>query len=293
MNLNQAFKIAAKSIAAKKGRSALTMLGVIIGLAAVIILVSYAQGQNQQMRAYYESLGTNVINIEASSWNSQNISDALYNYCMELDEYVLGVTPNIQMYNQTVVKYGAKTLDNYQTSWEESPQVVMGNQQFALCNNLTVAKGRDLSYLDIQKYSQVWRAGLQNGQHALQLRRPHRQDDHHQRNALRGGGRVRREGPQQLQRRGPLYPGALHHDAPAQQQHLLEFLCGQGEGFRLHHRAITLLDGFLKGLIGENGYYYVQTPNQWQEQGEAQDKLQQRFLAASQPSPWRWAASAS
>ena len=39
MNLNQAFKIAAKSIAAKKGRSALTMLGVIIGLAAVIILV--------------------------------------------------------------------------------------------------------------------------------------------------------------------------------------------------------------------------------------------------------------
>ena len=51
MNLNQAFKIAAKSIAAKKGRSALTMLGVIIGLAAVIILVSYAQGQNQQMRA--------------------------------------------------------------------------------------------------------------------------------------------------------------------------------------------------------------------------------------------------
>ena len=37
MNLTQAFKIAIKSIAAKKARSALTMLGVIIGLAAVII----------------------------------------------------------------------------------------------------------------------------------------------------------------------------------------------------------------------------------------------------------------
>ena len=37
MNLTQAFKIAVKSIAAKKARSALTMLGVIIGLAAVII----------------------------------------------------------------------------------------------------------------------------------------------------------------------------------------------------------------------------------------------------------------
>ena len=42
MNLTQAFKIAVKAIAAKKARSALTMLGVIIGLAAVIILVSYA-----------------------------------------------------------------------------------------------------------------------------------------------------------------------------------------------------------------------------------------------------------
>ena len=67
MNLTQAFKIAVKSIAAKKARSALTMLGVIIGLAAVIILVSYAEGQNRQMREYYESLGNNVVNIGASS----------------------------------------------------------------------------------------------------------------------------------------------------------------------------------------------------------------------------------
>ena len=67
MNLTQAFKIAVKSIAAKKARSALTMLGVIIGLAAVIILVSYAEGQNRQMREYYESLGNNVVNINAYS----------------------------------------------------------------------------------------------------------------------------------------------------------------------------------------------------------------------------------
>ena len=67
MNLTQAFKIAVKSIAAKKARSALTMLGVIIGLAAVIILVSYAEGQNRQMREYYESLGNNVVNITATT----------------------------------------------------------------------------------------------------------------------------------------------------------------------------------------------------------------------------------
>ena len=60
-------KMAFSAIRANKMRSALTMLGVIIGLAAVIILVSYAEGQNRQMREYYESLGNNVVNINAYS----------------------------------------------------------------------------------------------------------------------------------------------------------------------------------------------------------------------------------
>ena len=46
MNITQAIKMSAKSIFSNKARSALTMLGIIIGLAAVIVLVSYAQGQN-------------------------------------------------------------------------------------------------------------------------------------------------------------------------------------------------------------------------------------------------------
>ena len=41
--------MSAKSIFSNKARSALTMLGIIIGLAAVIVLVSYAQGQNMAM----------------------------------------------------------------------------------------------------------------------------------------------------------------------------------------------------------------------------------------------------
>ena len=44
MNITQAVKMAAKSISSNKARSFLTMLGIIIGLAAVIILVSYAEG---------------------------------------------------------------------------------------------------------------------------------------------------------------------------------------------------------------------------------------------------------
>lgn len=46
MKLGQSLKMAVKSISTSMLRSFLTMLGVIIGLASVMIMVSYAKGQN-------------------------------------------------------------------------------------------------------------------------------------------------------------------------------------------------------------------------------------------------------
>ena len=84
-----------------------------------------------------------------------SLSGVLKDCLDDLGEYIVGITPNLQMYNQTVVKYGFKTLDSYNTPWEESPQVVMGNQDYALCNNFTIARGRNISQLDIENYGQV------------------------------------------------------------------------------------------------------------------------------------------
>ena len=53
MNLWQAFKMAFKSIAMKKGRSFLTMLGIIIGVASVVIMVSVVQGQNKKNMEHF------------------------------------------------------------------------------------------------------------------------------------------------------------------------------------------------------------------------------------------------
>ncbi|NLT14943.1 MAG: ABC transporter permease, partial [Clostridiales bacterium] len=50
MNVRQGFKMAAKSIFSNKVRSFLTMLGIIIGVAAVVIMVSVVQGQNQKIK---------------------------------------------------------------------------------------------------------------------------------------------------------------------------------------------------------------------------------------------------
>ena len=156
MNFTQALKMAAKSISANKGRSALTMLGVIIGLASVIILVSYAKGQNLAMQEYYKSMGDNKLSIYAYTWQGGlDVSTELYNYCLQLDEYVDGVTPMGQIYNDTTIKYGVQTLGGNNSDYNTRPTLYLGNDQFGLCNNYTLAKGRELSYLDITKSNQV------------------------------------------------------------------------------------------------------------------------------------------
>ncbi len=94
MKIGQAVKMAAKSIFANKARSALTMLGIIIGLAAVIVLVSYAQGQNLAMEKLYSSMGANKISVSAYSWDgSSDVSQLLYDYCMKLSETSGGLLP--------------------------------------------------------------------------------------------------------------------------------------------------------------------------------------------------------
>ena len=54
---------AAQAIGRNKMRSALTMLGVFIGVAALITMVAIGQGANEAVRKQIESLGTNVVVI--------------------------------------------------------------------------------------------------------------------------------------------------------------------------------------------------------------------------------------
>lgn len=60
-------KIALRALARNKGRSALTMLGIIIGAASVIAMVGLGQGAQQQVQQQIESMGTNMLIISAGS----------------------------------------------------------------------------------------------------------------------------------------------------------------------------------------------------------------------------------
>ncbi len=170
MNIRQAFKMAWKSILGKKGRSMLTMLGIIIGIAAVMTIVSVVNGQNQQSLKQFEAMGTNRIEVSLYLFNGQDAFEDLYNYCNSLgSDLVLGVTPT--GYASATVVYGTKNSvamqKNEETMWNSSsgdqirtdlelpPQLYYGSDQYGICNNFQLEKGRELSHLDIRNYNQV------------------------------------------------------------------------------------------------------------------------------------------
>ncbi len=168
MNILQAFKMAWKSIAGKKGRSALTILSIFIGIAAVMTIVSVMEGMKEEMMKQLNAMGSNRLTVYMYSWmydaDGNDISPDyfpdLYDYCQSMKETVVGVTPNRQA-NATVI-YGTKNSANMETKYDEQwnlisgpPTIYFGSDQYSACSNLTLAKGRDLAYLDMQSYNQV------------------------------------------------------------------------------------------------------------------------------------------
>ena len=118
MKFGQAVKMAVKSILAKKGRSFLTMLGIIIGIASVMTIVATVSGYNDKMMEMYEAMGTNKVTAYAYLYSGESTFEKIYDYCQGLGDIVVGVTPNAQAWNATV-KYGAKTSDTME--WRDRP----------------------------------------------------------------------------------------------------------------------------------------------------------------------------
>ncbi|MEA4953937.1 MAG: ABC transporter permease [Pseudoflavonifractor sp.] len=143
------FRMALDSITEKKGRSFLTMLGIIIGVAAVLVLVAMVTGYNSDMTFYYEKLGVNKVTVKFTWYDSTRAPDMmsmLYKYGNgELSDMVEGVTPDLS--TTLPLQYGGTTVDTTTTYF--------GSDQFSVCNNYTLEKGRDILALDVTQRNMV------------------------------------------------------------------------------------------------------------------------------------------
>src|SRR5256885_11466699 len=73
MNLIQILRIAMRALARNKLRSALTMLGIIIGVAAVIAMVSVGQGAQQQAQDQIAAMGSNVVFVGSGAGSRRGL----------------------------------------------------------------------------------------------------------------------------------------------------------------------------------------------------------------------------
>ena len=283
MNLQQAVKMAWKSIWGKKGRSALTILGIFIGIAAVMTIVSVMEGMKLKTMEQFEAMGSNRITVSIYSWMydeegndiSRDYFPDLYDYCNGLKEYVLGVTPTGRC--DATVSYGTKSTANMQYQWDEMgnltgdvpPSLYYGSDQYAACNNLTIARGRDLALLDIEKYNQVCVLGAQAAKTFFGSADPVGKELSVNGNKFLVAGvytaRLSDESTDQSWLDNFIvFPYTarrlLGGDKPT------EFLV-KARSSEAMTEAISRLSGFLKGLVDQNtGGYNVYSESQWQEQ---------------------------
>ena len=143
MSIKQAFILAVKSLAASKMRSFLTMLGIIIGVASVIILVALVDGFKLQLVEQFESMGTNLISVSipGRGGNRAVTPDDVMEFALENPEVIGYVSP--------VVNVGSLTVKNGTTS--VTTTATGTNEFYPEIKGLTMEYGRFLEYVDVER----------------------------------------------------------------------------------------------------------------------------------------------
>lgn len=153
MNWLQNVRMALKSIAGNKVRSLLTMLGIIIGVAAVITLVASIQSKATLTRMQFEAMGTNRIQVYgygAKSHDWQEFEELLDG---EVGGKLSGWSPQSQYYdwNNKGIQYRTMTLENQNSQ----TYMYFGNQHYGMVTNNVITAGRDISEADCKDQARV------------------------------------------------------------------------------------------------------------------------------------------
>ncbi|MDD3250998.1 MAG: ABC transporter permease [Lachnospiraceae bacterium] len=142
----QSFKLAIKSIWSNKMRSFLTMLGIIIGVASVIILVSLVNAYMSYMTESFSSLGTNQITVNMVNLPSRSVSvDEMYRFYEEHTEEFSHMTPVVSV--SGTVKNGNDSMSA--TSINGVSEDYLGLKDWEL------QYGRTIQYADIMARQKV------------------------------------------------------------------------------------------------------------------------------------------
>jgi putative ABC transport system permease protein len=152
MKIDETFSVALNAIKANKSRTFLTMLGIIIGVAAVILLVSIGSGLQQYITKEFEDLGTNLIMVMPGQMRfedeggreggppgvSSNKLTLKVVDKLERGEYVQDVLPIVT--KSVVAKYGNQS---------HSTGLTASTEKYLTIRKQEVAEGRNFSKAEV------------------------------------------------------------------------------------------------------------------------------------------------
>ena len=155
MNFGQSFKLALKSLKTSKMRAFLTMLGIIIGVGAVIVILSLGNGMTNMMNSQFEKMGSNLIQVMTYGRGTGGTRDVdvedLYELVDKYPQYLTGVTP----YVSASAKVRYQTDDYDRTSVYGVSEAFFKEDTKGTMQGETLAEGRFLSYIDVDRHQNV------------------------------------------------------------------------------------------------------------------------------------------
>jgi putative ABC transport system permease protein len=156
MNILESVRISFRALLANKLRSGLTMLGIIIGVAAVVALMAIGRGATRSVTSTVEGLGSNLISVSSARNVSQTGAQITplyysdYQVIAQETKNVIGISPSYQTTAQ--VQYGSN----------QSQFTITGvTPDFASVQAYTMAQGRFITNGDNAAESRVVVLGSQ------------------------------------------------------------------------------------------------------------------------------------
>lgn len=144
MNLLTTIKLSFKGIMGNKLRSFLTMLGIIIGVTAVIVLVSIGQGTTSDISQSLESMGTNKISVTITGQGS--VKSLSYNDLQTFQDIPGASVVSATVSGAVTSKYSSITYDT----------TLMGvDQHYVGANSYELQLGRQITPIDIDNRNKV------------------------------------------------------------------------------------------------------------------------------------------
>ena len=149
MDIRETFRVALRAIRRNKVRSALTMLGVIIGVASVIAMIALGSGARASIDAQIQSQGTALIYLSSGSFGgpgrAHQGSGSVQTLTIEDAEAIAREIPSIARWTPGVRGRAQVIAGN--SNW--NTQVEGGNEDFLAVRNWAIADGANFTARDV------------------------------------------------------------------------------------------------------------------------------------------------